>query len=86
MVEDAVALGLLGIDLLGDLPPVVLHERAGRTDDVARGAVVALQLEEAGEGKLLLEVEDVVDIGAAEGVDALVVVADDADTLVALRE
>ena len=86
VVEDAVALGLLGIDLLGDLSPVVLHERAGRTDDVARGAVVALQLEEAGEGKLLLEVENVVDIGAAEGVDALVVVADDTDALVALRE
>ncbi len=54
---------------------VVGHHGVGRGQDVARGAVVLLQLHHAGVGVVLLEVQDVLDVGAAPRVDGLVVVA-----------
>ena len=48
-------------------------------EDVALGAVVALQPDHLGAGEVRLEAQDVVDLGAAPAVDRLVVVADAAD-------
>ncbi len=44
-----------------------------------RGAVVLLQLDDLSTGKVLLEIEDVEDVCAAPGVDALVIIAHYAD-------
>jgi hypothetical protein len=44
-----------------------------------RRAVVALQPDDLGAGKIALEAQDVVDLGAAPAIDRLVVVADAAD-------
>ena len=60
--------------------------RVGRLDDRARRAVVLLQLEDHRRGVVLLEGEDVLDLGPAERVDRLRVVAHDADPRVELRE
>ena len=60
--------------------------RVGRIDDGAGRAVVLLQLEDHGVGKILLEREDILDLGPAEGVDRLRVVAHDADLRMQLRE
>ena len=51
----------------------------GGGEDMAGGAVVALQPDDLGAGKVLLEAQDVVDLGAAPAIDRLVVVADAAD-------
>ena len=48
-------------------------------EDVSGGAIVALQANDARAGEILLEAQDVVDLGAAPAVDRLVVVADAAD-------
>ena len=56
---------------------VVGHHGVGRVQDVAGGAVVLLQADGAGVRVVLLEVQDVLDVGATPGVDGLVVVADD---------
>jgi hypothetical protein len=48
---------------------------------MAGGAVVALEPDDLGAGKVVLEAQDVVDLGAAPAVDRLVVVADAADVL-----
>ena len=53
-----------------------------RCEDVAGRAVVLLQLDDLRAGEVLLEVEDVGDVRAAPLVDALVIVADDADVAV----
>ena len=53
---------------------------------MAGGAVVALQPDDLGAGEVLLEAQDVVDLGAAPAVDRLVVVADAADVGRALRQ
>ena len=51
-----------------------------------RRAVVALEPDDLGAGKILLEAQDVVDLGAAPAIDRLVVVADAADIVVALGQ
>jgi len=53
---------------------VVADECVGGFQDVAGGAVVLLQLDDPGAGEILLEAQDVLDLGAAPGVDGLVVV------------
>ncbi len=58
----------------------------GGGQDMRRRAVVALQPDDGGAGKILLEAQDVADLGAAPAVDRLVVVADAADVLRALRQ
>ena len=50
------------------------------------GAVVALEPNDLGAGKVGLEAEDVVDLGPPPAIDRLIVVADTADVAVALGE
>ena len=68
----------LRVHLFVDLPFVLMDEAVGGIDDVLRGAVVSLELEESGAGVAVLEVEDILDGGSAEAVDALGIVAYDA--------
>ena len=65
---------------------VVGDDRVGRVQDRLRRAVVLLELDHRGVGEVVLEVEDVADVGAAEAVDRLVVVADHRDVAVLLGE
>ena len=69
-------------------PPlgVLLDDRVGGGQDVAGGAVVALQLHHPRARVVGLEVEDVADVGAAPAVDRLVLVADDGDAVRAPRQ
>ena len=73
---------VFAIYILGYLPAVVLHEAVGSLHDVLRRPVVALELEQLSVRILALKVEDVVDIGTAEGVNALIVIANHADIMV----
>ena len=61
---------------------VVAHHGVGGAQDVTRGAVVLLQLDGLAVFKVLLEVQDVGDIGAAPAVNGLVVVTHDHEVLV----
>src|SRR5437763_16984952 len=51
----------------------------GGGENVAGGAVIAFEADDLGAGEVVLEAQDVVDLGAAPAVDRLVVVADAAD-------
>ena len=64
--------------LLRDASFVIGDQRVGRVHDVPRGPVVALQAEGFRLREILLEIQDVLDLGAAEGVDGLGVVSDHA--------
>ena len=55
-------------------------------ENLGRRAVVLLEPHDFAARKVLLEVEDVPDVGAAPAVDRLVVVADDADVAVLAAE
>ena len=57
-------------------PLVVADHRVGGVEDRLGRAVVLLQQDRGGVGEVLLEVEDVADVGPAEGVDRLVRVTD----------
>ena len=70
---------VVGEERLAEPALVVGDEARGGGQDVALGAVVALQPDDRGAGEVLLEAQDVVDLGAAPAVDRLVVVADAAD-------
>src|SRR5204862_168634 len=61
---------------------VVLHHRARRRQNVLRRAVILLQPNDLGLGEVVLEVQDVADVGAAPAINRLVLVADDAHILV----
>src|SRR5512140_3633053 len=53
----------------------------GGGKEVAGGAVLAPQANDLGAGTIVLEAQDVVDLGAAPAIDRLVVVADATDVL-----
>src|SRR6267143_3731788 len=60
---------------------VVGDEMGGCGKNMGGRAVVALQADHPGAREVLLEAQDVVDLGAAPAIDRLVVVADAADVL-----
>ena len=64
---------------------VVGDNVVGSVEDAAGAAVVLLEADGAGILVLLFKVEDVLDRRTAELVDALVIVADDADVVLAAR-
>ena len=65
---------------------IIGNQCVGRIHDVPGGAVVALQAEGLRLREVLLEVQDVLDLGAAEGVDGLGVVPHHAQVPVHRRE
>jgi hypothetical protein len=67
---------LVGPQVLAEAVAVVKDDRVGGVEDVAVRAVVLLQADHVAHPELALEVAHVADLGAAEAVDALVVVAD----------
>jgi hypothetical protein len=61
-------------------PPLVVGDQVrGGREDVGGRAVIALQLDDLGARKILLEAQDVVHLGAAPAIDRLVVIADHAE-------
>lgn len=63
--------------------PCFCDNGVGGVDDDLGGTVVLFEFEEVEVGVVAAEVEDVLYVGSAEGVDALCVVAYDTDVLVA---
>src|SRR5581483_3750054 len=78
---DLLARHVLGAQRLAEPALVVRDQVGGGGENVPGRAVVALQADHLGAGEIVLEAQDVVDLGAAPAVDRLVVVADAADVL-----
>ena len=76
---DLLAQHVVGAQRLAEAAFVVRDQMRGGGEDVAGGAVIALEADDGGAGKVVLEAQNVVDLGAAPAVDRLVVVADAAD-------
>src|SRR5215475_3548258 len=79
--DDLLAELALRAQRLSEAALVIGDQMGSGGEDVAGRAVVALQPDHLGAGKILLEAQDVVDLGAAPPLDRLVVVADAADVL-----
>ena len=77
--EHPIARTRIGPEGLALAARVILNDRIRRVEDVLRRAVVLLQADRAAALVLLFKIQDVCDIRTAELVDALVIVADDAD-------
>ncbi len=82
---DLLAQHVVGAQRLAEPAFVMGDQMRGGGEDVAGGAVIALQPDHGGAGEIVLEAQDVVDLGAAPAVDRLVVVADAADVFVSAR-
>src|SRR5207247_10055918 len=78
---DFFAVDVLGAQRLAEPAFIIRDQMRGGGEDMAGGAVVALQPDNLGAGKIVLEAQDVVDLRAAPAIDRLVVVADAADVL-----
>ena len=78
---DLLAVDVLGAQRLAEPALIMRDQMRGGGEDVAGGAVVALEPDHLGAGKVVVEAQDVVDLGAAPAIDRLVVVADAADVL-----
>src|SRR5262245_20860807 len=76
---DLLARLVLGAQRLAEAALVVGDEVRGGGEDVGGGAVIALEADDPGAGKIVLEAQDVVHLGPAPAVDRLVVVSDAAD-------
>ena len=77
VADDPRAVAGVGPEALRLAALVVADHGVGGVEDGLGRAVVLLEQDRGGVGEVLLEVEDVADVGAAEGVDRLVGVADD---------
>ena len=77
---------VLGAQRLAEAAFIVGDEMRSCREDMAGRAVVALEADHLGAGKVLLEAQDVVDLGTAPAVDRLVVVADAAQIFRPLAE
>ena len=77
---------VVGEQRLAQTPAIVGDQVRGGGEDVAGGAVIALKPYNLRAGKIVLEAEDVIDLGAAPAVDRLIVVADHAQILARLRQ
>ena len=82
------ALGIVapGMQRLAEPALVMGDQPGGGAEDRGGGAVIRLQPDDFGAGEVVLEAEDVLDLGAAPGIDALIVVADAADVFLLLRQ
>ena len=83
---DLVAVAPVGEEALGLATRVVRDHGVGCGEDMTGGAIVLLELDDARLGIVLLEGEDVLDVGTAPAVDGLVVIAHDHEVLVLGRE
>ncbi len=73
---DLLALARVGPQSLAEPASVVGDDSVGGGEDVAGRAVILLQPDDLGAGEVLLELEDIGDLGSAPGIDRLVVIAD----------
>ena len=64
---------------------VVSHHRAGHLQDVLCGPVVLFKSDDARARKVLFKSQDVLDIGAAELIDGLILIPDNKEILVLAR-
>ena len=83
---DRCPLRVLGPQRLALALGVVFDDGVGRVQNGLGAAVVLLQADDLGVAVLVFKIQDVLDGGAAELVDALVVVADHADVLMSARQ
>ncbi len=68
-------------------PALILRDQArGRAQYGPRGAVVLFKTDDLRAGEILLEAQDVADLGPAPRIDRLVVIADAGDVAVALGQ
>ena len=86
VVVDLFAVAVLGPQSLALAACVVFDDAIGGIEDVGSGTVVLFQANGLGPLENLLKVEDVLDGGAAELVDGLVVITDNADIVGAARQ
>ncbi len=84
--HDLLAFGHVGVQRLAEPALVLGDEARGGGENVRRRAVVALEPDHLGAGKVLLEAQDVVDFRSPPAVDRLVVIADAADVAMTLGE
>ena len=86
--DDPHLLAFAGVGPQGfaEAPGIVRDEPVGGGEDVRCRAVVLLEADDLRAGKVFFEAEDVGDLGAAPGVDRLVVIADAAEVARGLGE
>src|SRR5262245_14588456 len=72
---------VVGAQRLAEPALVVRDQMRGGGEDVRRAAIVALEPDHLGAREVVLEAQDVVDLGAAPAIDRLIVVTDAADDL-----
>src|SRR5262249_10304891 len=82
---DLLAWLVLGAQRLAEPALVVGDEVRGGGEDVGGGAVIALEADDPGAGKIVLEAQNVVDLGPAPAVDRLIVVPHAADVFEGAR-
>ena len=86
LVDEFLALVVLAEHILLYLSLVVTNQTVGGLHDALGGTVVLFQFEEFRIIELLLEVQDVVDIGSTKRIDALCIIAHHTDMLVLLDQ
>ena len=84
--DDAVTFVVFAIDIFRNLPLILLNQTVGCLYNALSATVVLLKLEQFCPLEHILKVEDVVDIGTPEGIDALGIIAHNAYVLVLLRQ
>ena len=86
VADDLVARPLVGPQLLGLTSNIAGNDGVGGIEDRLGRAIVLLEHHHGGVGERLLELEDVADVSAPEGIDGLVGITHDGDLTVLFGE
>ncbi len=84
--EDFCAIAFVGPELFAAAAEIVFDDRVRRAKNRVGGAIILLELDDFDFGKMFFHVEQVGNFRAAPAVNALVVIADDAEIAMFLRE
>src|SRR5262249_39267714 len=78
---DFLTVFIFGAQRLAEAAFVVRNQVGGGGKNVAGRAIVPLQTDDLGTGKVLLEAQNIVDLGTAPAIDRLIIVTNTADVL-----
>src|SRR6185312_12539858 len=78
---DLFAIDIFGAQGLAEPAFIVRDQMRRGGKDVSRGAIVAFEPDDLGAGKIVIEAQDIVDLGTPPAIDRLIVVAHAADVL-----
>ena len=78
--------GIAGPQIFRTLKFIISNEGGGGADNIFSGAIIFIQSDDSGAGKIFFKIQKFFEVGAAKAVDGLIIITDDVQALVGASE